>query len=144
MPKKHPKLNRKKGLYLKDTKTTKGRGVFCVQDIRKGEILEITPAILLNEKDTHYVDKTFLLNYTFTAGNVSKRLRKLAGLKNKGKASSVIMGIATFCNHSEEPNAEVLYEEKQGTLYHYLQATKRIPKNTEICTSYGSGWFDDR
>ena len=144
MPKKHPKLNRKKGLYLKDTKTVKGRGVFCVDDIRKGEILEVTPAILLNEVETKHVDKTRLLNYTFTTGNVSKKMRKEFKMRNKGKACCVIMGIASYCNHSEEPNAEVLYEEKMGTLYHYLQATKRIPKHTEICTSYGSGWFDDR
>lgn len=144
MPKKMPlRLDRKKGLYLKSA-GIKGRGVFCTRPIRAGEILEVTPAVILNEKATAKVDETLLNNYTFTVGDLSAGLRARAGLKKSGKASCVIMGLITFCNHSQHPNAEVLWEERGGTLYHYLRATRDIPKNTEICTTYGEGWFDDR
>ena len=54
------------------------------------------------------------------------------------------MGVISYCNHSEDPNAEVQWEEHDGTLYHLVKALRRIPKNTEICTTYGDGWFDDR
>jgi SET domain-containing protein len=54
------------------------------------------------------------------------------------------MGLMSYCNHSEKPNAEIVWEEKLGTVYHTLQVTRDIPKHTEICTSYGAGWFDDR
>lgn len=138
------KLKRKEGLYLKDTRTEKGRGVFCVTPIKKGEVLEITPALILNEKDTDTVDKTFLVNYTFTTDELSKSLRKKAGVKKHKDASSVVMGVVSFCNHGEKPNATVLVQEKHGTLYYILKAIRDIPKHAEICTTYGDGWFDDR
>lgn len=137
------KLDRRKGLYLKDTKH-KGRGMFCVDDIKSGEVLEITPAIPLREKETDQVDNTILVDYTFSMPGLSKKMRERARIKKASQASGVVMGIVSFCNHSEEPNADVLYEERGGTLYYILKAIKRIPKNTEICTSYGGGWFDDR
>jgi hypothetical protein len=143
MSRKRITLNRKKGLYLKHA-GHKGRGVFCTSRIKKGEVLEVTPALILNKKETERVDKTLLINYTFTTGKISKRLHKIAGLKSHADASSVIMGITSFCNHSEQPNAEVLWEEMGSTLYFSLRAIRPIPKNTEICTTYGDGWFNDR
>jgi hypothetical protein len=143
MVKKKIKLDRKKGLYLKAV-GIKGRGVFCTGDIAAGEVLEVTPAVILNEAATRHVDETILINYTFQVGGLSKTLRKKSRIKKAGLCSSVIMGIATFCNHAEEPNAEILWDEQDGTVYHFLKATRAIPKNTEICTTYGPGWFDDR
>ena len=141
--KKIPNLDRKKGLYLKHV-GVKGRGVFCRTSIRAGEVLEIAPAVILNQPATRHADKTILLNYTFMVGNVSKSQRRQTGLKKAGKASCVIMGIMSFCNHGDHPNAEILWEERDGTLYYFLEATKAIPKNTEICTVYGKNWFEDR
>ncbi|MCE9508257.1 MAG: SET domain-containing protein-lysine N-methyltransferase [Alphaproteobacteria bacterium] len=141
--KKSIRLERKKGLYLKDV-GGKGRGVFCAHNIAAGEELEITPALLLNEAATKHADQTILVNYTFITGKISKRLRDRAHIKKTDRCSSVIMGVASFCNHTDTPNAEILWEEQNGTLYHTLQATRPIPKNTEICTTYGDGWFENR
>ncbi len=143
MSKKKIKLMRKEGLYLKDT-GHKGRGVFCTADIRKGEILEVTPTIILNKRETGAIEDTILANYVFKIGAISKPHRKHLGITDTTKCSGVIMGIISYFNHAEEPNAEVEWEEQDGTLYHQVRALKRIPKNTEICTSYGGGWFDDR
>lgn len=141
---KHPDLDRRKGLYLKRV-PRKGRGVFCRTAIRKGETLEVTPAVVLNDRATTHADKTMLQNYTFVVGDISAQQRKRAGMKKKSEeASSVVFGILTFCNHDEEPNAEILWEEHGDTLYYILKATRDIPKNTEICTTYGPGWFADR
>lgn len=141
--KKKKLLSRRSGLYLKDTKA-KGRGVFCTSRIRKGEELEVTPALILNEKETVDADRTLLNNYTFVTGSISKSLRSKAGVTDPGQASAVIMGITSFCNHSSNPNAGVEWEEHGGSLYYTLRATRDIPANTEICTSYGAGWFDER
>lgn len=138
-----PNLDRKKSLYLKHV-GHKGRGVFSRTPVKKGEILETTPALLLNEKATLDADRTLLLNYTFVLGNVSAAQRKKAGIKKAGHGSALVMGILAFCNHCEQPNAEILWEELDGTLYYMLRATRNIPKNTEICTSYGDTWFDER
>jgi SET domain-containing protein len=143
MNKQYPRLERAAGLYLKPT-PTKGRGVFCDHDLKKGTVLEVTPALILNEDATDHIDKTRLVNYTFTVGKLTKSLAKKKKLKDVSQASCVIMGLMSYCNHSEKPNAEILWEEKLGTVYHTLQVTRDIPKHTEICTSYGAGWFDDR
>jgi len=140
---KHVALDRKKGLYLKKA-GIKGRGVFCTSDIKAGETLEVTPALILNERATKHAEKTIIVDYTFVIGNIPKGLREHARISNIDDCSSIVMGIASFCNECEKPNAEVVWEERDGTLYYSLKATRRIPKNTEICTSYGEGWFSDR
>lgn len=137
------KLNRKQGLYLKDTKA-RGRGVFCTQTVRKGEILETTPAILLNDAEARHTDKTILQDYVFEIGSISAALRKRLRVKSTDDAHCVVMGILSYCNHDEEPNAEILWMESKGSLYYMLRAVKNIPKNVEIVTGYGDGWFDDR
>ena len=136
-------LDRKKGLYLKNA-GVKGRGLFCTSNIKADEELEVTPALIMNDKDNAHTDKTMLLNYVFTTGKISKRLRERAKITDMDKTSCIVMGIASFCNHDQNPNAEVVWEERSGTLYYILRATRRIPKDTEICTSYGETWFDER
>ena len=137
------KLPRRKGLYLKDA-GPKGRGVFCTEDIRAGETLEITPALILNDADTELVSGRMLNQYTFKIGKIGKSLQARAGIKDTTEASAVVMGVMAFCNHDRKPNAEILWAVEGGVLYYYLEATKRIPKGDEICTTYGAGWFSER
>lgn len=141
--KKAPLLKRKEGLYLKAA-GKKGRGVFCRTALRKGEVLEVTPALVLNERETSLADKTCLGNYTFAVGKTSKTIMKWGDFKNPEESSAVLFGIVSFCNHCESPNATVIWEENDGTLYYSLVTTAAIPAHTEICTSYGDGWFDER
>lgn len=143
MAKKSPILYRKNGLYLKKT-AYKGRGVFCEKPIKRGEVVEVTPSIILNDAATDHADETILLNYTFGLDNVSKKTRDLSHVKKVGRSSVLIMGVSAFCNHDENHNAEILWEEQDGKLHYTLRATKNIPKDTEICTDYGDGWFEDR
>jgi SET domain-containing protein len=137
------KLKRKEGLYLDDA-GHKGRGVFCSTDIKKGEVLEWTPTLILNDKESKGVEETILANYVFQIGGISKKLRAKHKIRNIKNATGVIMGIISYFNHDDKPNAEVEWEEFNGTLYHFVKALKNIPKNTEICTSYGKAWFADR
>lgn len=142
--KRNPVVNRKPGLYLDDA-GHKGRGVFCRTDIRRGEVLEVTPALLLGERDTTLADKSVLLNYTFAIGDgISKAQKKRARIQRVSQCSAVVMGILAFCNHGEKPNAEILWEEEGDTVYYSLRATRNIPKGTEICTTYGDSWFSER
>lgn len=137
------KLDRKKGLYLKET-AERGHGVFCASDIEEGEVIEISPAILLDEKETAHADKTILYDYKFKIDTLSKKQRALFRIEDPKKSCCVVMGVTSFCNHSENPNADIFWEEDEGAIYHYLEATRDIPKNTEICTNYGRGWFAKR
>jgi hypothetical protein len=90
------------------------------------------------------VDETLLANYTFSVGKLTKATRAYAHMKDNTDSSAVVMGMGAFCNHSEDNNAEVVWEELDGTVYYTFRALRKIPKGTEICTSYGDGWFDDR
>lgn len=136
-------LNRKPDIYLKKT-GTKGRGVFCRHALKAGEELEVTPAIILNERDNALIEKTILLDYAFMTAELPDTMSKKLGIKNPEQTSCLIMGIASFCNHAAQPNAEIVWEESGGTVYYTLRATRAIPKGTEICTSYGDDWFTER
>lgn len=136
-------LDRKPGLYLKVT-ASKGRGLFCTADIKQGEELETTPAIILNETEHRRAEKTLLHDYVFGVEELSKKGKMKRGVRKIEDASCVVMGIASYANHDEKPNAEVVWEERDGDLYYSLQATRDIPAGTEICTSYGESWFEDR
>lgn len=136
-------LPRKAGLYLSMTEE-KGRGLFCIHPIKKGEELEVTPAIILNEKETDHSDQTMLQDYVFKIGDLSQDTLEEKDIKNADAASCVVMGIASYCNHDMHPNAEVVWEETDDGLYYTLTATRDIPAGTEICTSYGDTWFADR
>lgn len=138
--KKQLTFRRKEGLYLKPA-GKKGRGVFCLTDISKGEILEVTPCILLDSAATDLADKTILRDYTFAIGDVNKSHK----IKNPELCSAVVMGIQAFCNHGGKlQNAEISWDETKDTVYYILTALADIPAGTEICTTYGDGWFDDR
>lgn len=142
MPKTKPHyLSRHPYLYLKHTKT-KGRGVFATRAIKAGEVLEVTPTLILNERESKLVAKTVLRDYVFVVGAIPAPMKRKLGITKTDDASCVIMGAMTYCNHDEHPNAEIEWEVVEGTVYHMLKATRRIPRNTEICTSYGEGWFD--
>ena len=140
---KYHSLERKSGLYLKKTKE-KGRGVFCTKAIKKGEAIEANPTLVLNERETTLIQKTIMRDYIFTLGSISKKMRERLNIKNTDDGCCIITGVATYCNHDDNNNAEIQWEEKDGTVYHVLVATRSIPKDTEICTSYGDGWFHKR
>lgn len=143
-PKNNPLLDRKPGLYLKPSADKEGNGLFCQHDIAAGEELETTPAIILNDIQSTHAYKTLIWDYVFRFGRITKKLQAKAKVKKIDDASCVVMGIASYCNSDKNPNAEVTWDEVNGTLYYSLRALKRIPKNTEICTTYGEGWFDSR
>jgi tRNA-specific adenosine deaminase 3 len=136
-------LDRRSGLYLKHVEG-KGRGLFCVDPIAEGEELETTPAIILNKDDNAAIEETILNNYAFTTGNISKKIKEPLGIKKLSDTSCIVMGIASYCNHDQDHNAEVVWEENDSSLYYVLRAVKDIPAHTEICTTYGDDWFENR
>ncbi len=136
-------LDRKPGLYLKQT-PGKGRGVFCTTDIKKGDTIETTPALVLVDEESPHAEETILNNYVFKIGEISDELREHLGIADIEAATCVVMGIGSYCNHDEQPNAQILWEETEDSLYYSLEAITDIPAGTEICTTYGETWFSDR
>lgn len=132
---------RRDGLYLKDI-PSKGRGLFCKEDIKAGEVIEVTPLYVFNGSK-HYaeIEELGLGDYVFGANNVSRNIKALMKAKSEEQLCGMPLGVALFCNHSSKPNAATRLINKRYTSYFQLEAKEDIVKNTEICISYGKSWF---
>ncbi|MCR4261041.1 MAG: SET domain-containing protein [Candidatus Colwellbacteria bacterium] len=99
----------------------KGRGVFAESSIKKGQIIETCPVIVLPKKDTKLIEKTGLYDYYFGWGK---------GLKE----SAIALGYGSLYNHSFDPNALYIKDFKKELLI--FKARRNIKKGEEILVNY--------
>lgn len=104
---------------IQQSETINGSGVFSKENIKKGEIIEIAPLILLPIKDFKHIKKTNLYYYYFEYTN---------------KHFVIALGTASLYNHSYSPNARYLYDYKNKKLI--IKAIKNIKSNSEIFINY--------
>lgn len=104
-----------------------GRGIFAALPIKKGEIIEISPVLVLPRKDYPLLKQTELRNYYFMWGKVT---------------CAVCFGIGSMCNHSYTPNAT--YKKKIKEQVVEFIAIKDIDKDEEITINYNYGNPDDK
>jgi SET domain-containing protein len=133
-------ISRKNGLYMKYTKS-KGRGVFCREHIASGEIIEVAPVFIFNEKDMEHVHKTSIRDYYFKANKFSRSVYLWLNIGDSSKVACLSMGITSFCNHLIDPNAICEFAEESMVPFFILKAARDIPPDTEICINYGVAWF---
>ncbi len=136
-------VGQRPGLYL-NTVMDKGRGLFCADDIKAGEVLEVTPVMVFPEKDTPLLAATLLRDYCFSAAALPEAHLARFGIADPSKAIALIMGMASYCNHLSVPNAETQFKVEGLTTLCSLIAVKDIPKDHEICINYGIAWFGSR
>ena len=117
----------KKQIYIGQSDIVNaGRGVFASVDIKKGDVIEICPILILWSKDNEHVMETLLQNYVYeyTAGT-----------------TMMALGYGSLYNHRNAPNAKYELVEHEGMPEQnselYITAIKSIAKNEEICISYG-------
>jgi uncharacterized protein len=125
----------KKQLFIKEIKG-KGRGVFCKQLIRKDEVFELCPVLVLPAKDYEPVKQSKLVDYFF---NFNKTENTLA----------LVLGFGSLYNHAIYSNANYLLDRDTKTMSYF--ALKDIRPGTEICINYAGGpgqefqeWFESR
>jgi hypothetical protein len=134
-------LSRKNGLYL-NLVPGKGRGVFCNEFIAVGEVIEITPAYMIDEEDRENIRRTDLKHYVFHAGDeFSPQVYLWSDTKHGPKTPCLVMGITSLCNHLLDSNATWNYTEDRGMPFFTLKARRDIPPHTEICVNYGATWM---
>lgn len=103
------------------------RGVFAKDLIKKDEVIEICPVLVVPRKDYPILKKTILRNYYFMWGKVT---------------CGICLGFGSLYNHSYKPNATYKKDIKDQTIR--FIAIKNIKKGEEITVNYNYGDPDDK
>jgi SET domain-containing protein len=123
-------------IYISQSKMKgAGRGVFAKVAIKKGEIIERCPVIIIPQHDTASLEESLLVEYFYFFGKKRERIR-------------IVLGFGSIYNHTYAPNA--FYKEKQKELAVDFIAIKDILKDEEITVNYiqekqkdtNSLWFE--
>lgn len=128
-------------LYINNV-TGKGLGVFSNKKIIKGDVIEISPALMFNEKEAKDIDKTSLYNYYFSLHFLDDKNARKYNVKSAKDSGALALGTMSICNHSENPNAKIKKDLHEQGLIFSLISLDDIEINTEITISYGTVWFD--
>jgi len=107
-------------LYIKNT-AEKGRGVFSDKPIKKGEMIENSPVIIIPKEQKDFFDKTVVSQYW---------------LNWKDGCGAFALGLVMMYNHSDDNNAEYLNLLSENSVI--INAVRDINAHEEICTNYGN------
>ena len=114
----------------------RGRGMFATRRILKGELIERSPVIVLNEKQWPVAERTILSNYAFDWGE-------------KDEQAAIALGYVSIYNHSYSPNAQL--EQMLDELMMEVIAIKDIQPGEEVTINYNGEpesqddlWFTQR
>lgn len=105
----------------------KGRGLLADRPIAAGTCLERAPAVRLPPEDRARLDRSGFFAYYFADP-------REFGAGRHG--ALVAFGQLTFCNHADNPNAEVRWEEDAVGLWAQLVALRNIAIDEEITLFY--------
>lgn len=121
------KLAPSQKIYLSESRIKNaGRGVFALVNVKKDEVIETCPVILIKEQQVSKIRHTELLNYYFMWGH-----------DRKNHKAAICLGFGSLYNHSYSPNTtynKLLDEELIAFI-----AIKDIKKDEEITVNYNYG-----
>lgn len=112
------------------------RGVFARCNIKKGEVIEKCPVILVSRHDTSNLSESILVTYFFYFGKSKEQL-------------AIALGFGSIYDHSYQPNATYKIKAREKIIE--FSAIKDIRKDEEITVNYNFGnpkdktplWFED-
>ena len=104
--------------------TPVGRGVIATAPIAKGETIEVCPVLTVDPDDANGV----LADYVVDLGDDSE-------------GSALMLGYGSLYNHSEDANAEYVYESDDAYAF---MALRDIAAGEEITISYSDEWWETR
>ena len=97
----------------------KGRGVFATKTIRRGEVIEAAPSLLVPASDTKRIENSFLKHYIFQT--------------DSGYDYVVATGYVAIANHDDHNNAEFHVSREVST----IKAVRTIRPGEEVTVDYG-------
>ena len=106
-------------VIVKNTKKY-GRGLYATRNFKKGEIIEISPVVVIEKSDTHTIEATALNLYVFEWNKHSSALALVHG---------------SLFNHSNRSN--VSYMNSFRTKEIVFITTKKIKKGAQLFIDYG-------
>lgn len=127
-------------VYVRDTGTPKGRGVFAARAFKAGEVVEECPVVLLRK----------------SYGALHKELKTIAfhWERPEGSAATqaLALGYGSLYNHANPANMR--YETDAASLVLRLIAVRDIEKNEELTINYNADggaavsdedwWFEEK
>ena len=114
----------------------RGRGLAACKDVEAGTVLDAAPAVPVQENE----GSAHIRQYVFQCR------RDGCGEAYAGRVKeALVFGPMALCNHSEQPNARVSFEETaESGLQARLIANRRIAKGDEVTIRYtDSDWYKD-
>jgi SET domain-containing protein len=136
-------LYRHPGLYLEQLHG-KGRGVFCLEDLKQGDTLEVAPILIFPAKDAAMLLRTLARDYVFSASSFDEKFLKAIGIDEPKNTLCLPLGMTSLCNHMIEPNACYKFDVDDLSAFATLAAARDIQKGEEISLNYGPVWFGVR
>ncbi|PWC16415.1 SET domain-containing protein-lysine N-methyltransferase [Brenneria corticis] len=121
-------IQREESIFLaKDVSS--GRGVFSKINIKSGSVIEVSLAVPIRPEEEGYIDKTIIWDYYFWTKS---------HLPNEVSNAHVLLGFASFCNHSISPNATIIWKKDGLGIWGILKAISDIYINEEITIHYAN------
>ena len=115
-------------LYLDQTKG-RGRGVFTVERIPAGTVIEIAPVIVMELADRQHLDKTLLHDYIFEWG------------KQKDQCC-MALGLIPMYNHDYKSNCEYFMDFDDSTIM--VKTVRVIERGEELSINYNGDWNEGK
>lgn len=119
---------------IRETGTSKGKGVFALRDFAEGEIVEVAPVLVLKTdfEDLPVLLTTYVFDWTAMTGIP--------------RAQGFVLGYGSMYNHSN-PSSLVYLPDARANLMHYV-AARPITAGEELTINYNAGpgineWHDD-
>lgn len=113
-----------------------GIGVFAIEDIKAGEIVERCPMVRMEHRSNYVHDPT-INNYMYTQPKCSCN-----DCQNHGHYFWMVLGYGMLYNHQDVPHTEWKFNWRLK--YADVVAKKDIKKGQEIFVTYGSNYFRNR
>lgn len=109
--------------------TGKGRGVFTNSDLKKNQVIEIAPVIVMNRNDRVHLDKTLLHDYIFEWGE-------------KQDQCCMALGYIPLYNHSYQSNCEYEMDFKKQIIK--VKTIRAIEAGEELFINYNGDWNNSK
>ena len=118
-----------KSYLFVDQREGRGRGVFTIERIPAGTVIEIAPVIVMELTDRQHLDKTLLHDYIFEWG------------KQKDQCC-MALGLIPMYNHDYKSNCEYFMDYDDSTIM--VKTVRLIERGEELTINYNGDWNDGK